>query len=498
MAAILIVDDDARLCDSLSLMMHAIAPEREILVARNGKEALETLYTSTVDIIFTDIKMPVCDGIRLLELLGEQEYGGKVVVISGFDAYDLVRNAMRLGATDYLLKPVNHAEMALAYQECVRSLAMSQPESRRTQLASPMRDLYQQRAEMKTLLSNAEEWPPKGSPLLLLLNVLGRSEPSDEVLQSAHSLGAQLCAECCPELAPVQGDWRRLWVIALASPAQQREALLKRIEVFLATRQISFGFCLLAQSGAEAVTLALRSLERSFYDLPAPPVHGDSASLEALQDAAVDAIVQTDHVAVQKALFLLFARFAQEKPEVRALRRMLADMIYTCMQRNKEFISVIGQRKFTDEDILGAVQEATSFSVLQKDFLRLILLYIDALLAKRTDRADYAINRIRRYVEERYPYAISLSEVSERLGLHPNYVSTMFHHKIGRTFMDYVRSVRIAHAVELMQTTSLKIYEIGKRVGYSDNAQFYRAFKQSMGCSPSQYAGTARSSNSEL
>ncbi|MEG0997199.1 MAG: response regulator, partial [Clostridia bacterium] len=69
MAAILIVDDDARLCDSLSLMMHAIAPEREILVARNGKEALETLYTSTVDIIFTDIKMPVCDGIRLLELL---------------------------------------------------------------------------------------------------------------------------------------------------------------------------------------------------------------------------------------------------------------------------------------------------------------------------------------------------------------------------------------------------------------------------------------------
>ena len=82
---------------------------------------------------------------------------------------------------------------------------------------------------------------------------------------------------------------------------------------------------------------------------------------------------------------------------------------------------------------------------------------------------------------------MSLGEISEKLGLHPNYLSSLFRHKTGETFSDYLRKVRMEKAVALMTDTNLKIYEIACEVGYGDSAQFYRAFKQAMGVSPGEY-----------
>ena len=75
--------------------------------AANGEEGLEVIRRYRPDLIVTDIRMPKLDGISLLELISKNQIPSVVIMLSGYDDYTYIRNALRLGAYDYLLKPVN-------------------------------------------------------------------------------------------------------------------------------------------------------------------------------------------------------------------------------------------------------------------------------------------------------------------------------------------------------------------------------------------------------
>lgn len=72
--------------------------------ASNGLEALNMVEKLKPDIIISDLKMPKMDGISLLKQLNEQQFPGKVLILSNYGEYALVREALKLGAEDYILK----------------------------------------------------------------------------------------------------------------------------------------------------------------------------------------------------------------------------------------------------------------------------------------------------------------------------------------------------------------------------------------------------------
>ena len=72
--------------------------------ASNGSEALLFLETNSVDIILTDLKMPVMDGIELIRQLQAIAFEGAVLVLSNYSEFELVREALTEGAADYILK----------------------------------------------------------------------------------------------------------------------------------------------------------------------------------------------------------------------------------------------------------------------------------------------------------------------------------------------------------------------------------------------------------
>ena len=100
---------------------------------------------------------------------------------------------------------------------------------------------------------------------------------------------------------------------------------------------------------------------------------------------------------------------------------------------------------------------------------------------------SYNVSKGKRLLEQEYMKEISLTEISERLGIHPNYLSTLFKTETGITYSQYLRSLRVKKASEMMRTTYVKVNEIAERVGYSDTASFYRVFKEELGMSPARY-----------
>lgn len=79
--------------------------------ASNGKRALEILNVDVPDLVITDIRMPKMTGIEFIQLLMERHPQMPVIVISGHDDYSYVREALRLGVKDYLLKPISRGEL---------------------------------------------------------------------------------------------------------------------------------------------------------------------------------------------------------------------------------------------------------------------------------------------------------------------------------------------------------------------------------------------------
>lgn len=105
---ILIVDDDPNIREGITREVEKEFENKAVVLnCKNGLVAADLLKCNTVDIVVTDIKMPYMNGIELLEFIRENNISCKSVVLSSYDDFNLVRDAMRAGASDYLLKPVD-------------------------------------------------------------------------------------------------------------------------------------------------------------------------------------------------------------------------------------------------------------------------------------------------------------------------------------------------------------------------------------------------------
>ena len=501
---ILIVDDDPIIREGLSRMIQGFADCPTVHMAGNGSEALETVCSACIGMIFLDIKMPVLGGIELMHKLSDMEYRGEVVVVSGFDDYEFVRSAMKLGASDYILKPVCENNLRVVYTECRARIA-----ARMGKLATPqfgkkdlLRDIYAQQADVEHIISGRseiasflrqKEMPANSRVVAAVLDSFGKGVVSDMDKQALHLLGLSMLDACVssPPAHMVQGEYQQLFVMLVFLPEEAAGGISAKLSHAITEQGMRYGISRKvypADHAAEAYTEALACLEQYFYDLQEEaPEDSNPYPFSRETSVVIDTVAERDTIGADQAILALFQQISYARPGVESVKQLLASMVYTLMNKNKDFIGIVGKYKFTDKDIVHMVREAKTISRMKKDFLSLIHVYIDALNEKLLSRDEYAIQKTKYYIENNYQSNLKLAEIAERLGLHPNYLSTLYSSKTGETFSDYLRKVRMGKAVSLMADTNLKIYEIACKVGYSDTTQFYRAFKHAMGVSPGEY-----------
>lgn len=113
MIKVLVAEDELPLLRGIKHLIEEIDPDFTVVCcAANGQEALDYLSQHTVDIVFTDINMPLLDGLELLSQLAGRGEELHTVVISGYDNFQYAQKAMKLGTRSYLLKPIDKNELA--------------------------------------------------------------------------------------------------------------------------------------------------------------------------------------------------------------------------------------------------------------------------------------------------------------------------------------------------------------------------------------------------
>lgn len=121
MIRVLIVEDEPASAEYLSSIVKRELPGMEISgIAENGEEALALMRKSRVDVVVTDISMPVMDGLQLAGAVRAAWPLIPVVIVSGYERFEYAKTALRFGVSDYLLKPVKPSEL----RDCLARISL--------------------------------------------------------------------------------------------------------------------------------------------------------------------------------------------------------------------------------------------------------------------------------------------------------------------------------------------------------------------------------------
>lgn len=112
---IIVVEDEQRSREGLCRLIRTVAGDHELIgQASNGSAALDMILQMKPDLVFTDIKMPVMDGITLISTVRAHSIQTEFVVISGYADFEFARQSISLGVAEYLLKPVTQEDVERA------------------------------------------------------------------------------------------------------------------------------------------------------------------------------------------------------------------------------------------------------------------------------------------------------------------------------------------------------------------------------------------------
>ncbi|MNI13981.1 putative response regulatory protein [compost metagenome] len=122
MLRILLVEDEINIRNGFRHLLEKIISGVLVIgEASNGLEAIEWLKGNSVDAVITDIRMKEMNGIEMMRRLKDQYPELPVVIVSGYSDFEYARDALRYHAADYLLKPVDKAELALVIDRLKKS-----------------------------------------------------------------------------------------------------------------------------------------------------------------------------------------------------------------------------------------------------------------------------------------------------------------------------------------------------------------------------------------
>lgn len=510
MARVLVVDDEKNIRSGLrTIISRSDSVFTEIDECSNGADALHMLLQCRYDLLITDLLMPQMDGIELVAEIDRMEHKPYIVILSGYDDFRYAQKAINYGVKAYLLKPVDRKELANVLKKAEAGIAEKRGESE-IHGGNPVTEFYENqlslillnenlsRGEIDKILNICEMDVGKQGYTIIAANYceIYESKAKRENNAILNSYLKRRMAEM--HLKGYSLLDRKGNVVAITEKSTDVRELLDPMEKLYGFRYTAGvglqgnAACNIHSSYLEAdYALRYRLLAPSgrivyFSDLPAAD-NKYVLPVRLLKNLA--GMLDTDR---REDLCKLIYRIFDEKQiciypldYLEKLANMLKEEI---IQYLSEYIPNKVNFIQEQEESFRSIYE---FADLQ-EYVRFICGYIMNIneifmKMKNTCNTDDEIDRALKYVKENYRKDLTMAEVANRICLNYSYFSLLFKGRTGMNFIDYLKTVRIEKAKELLKNTDYKIYEISEMVGYNNTKHFATTFREFTGISPREY-----------
>ncbi|WP_057914472.1 response regulator transcription factor [Peribacillus muralis] len=495
MYRVFLVDDEPFIIEG----MKALVPWEDyglkvVGEASNGSEAIKKLETCQVDILLTDIMMPIMDGLELISTLRERHPNTKYIVLSGYEEFEYVKKGMKLGIENYLLKPVNEHELISTLQNSIEKLEKS---TNNEEAYTILRDNTIWRCLNQDI--DAKEWRERvelyslefnGQKLAVILMQI-----SDEIEHEKSSFFRKRVEELFQSVCIVNPDGELILVVSFNC----EDALNKKLDEMnrLFSGYVSGKYHInvgsFVCSTSELYKSYQRAKELSSYRLVLKESGLITDELiRQYTQASLSPSIELDELKRyivgserEKAFLWIKGAFDEinksTKKVAPTIIRGFAIDIVTSIQ--KDVSSHAGNQTV---GIVKRILEAYSVEMLVDIIIEFIEVIFKTLKQKSEHRSPI-IQSVVQYIQEHFYEELSLKTLSYKFHINAIYLGQLFQKETGLVFSEYINHLRLEKAKQLLRGTHLKAGIIGKQVGYSDSAYFYKQFKKAVGITPSAW-----------
>ena len=491
---ILIADDEYLVRSSLKSMLEELnLPLDFIGEATNGEELIALAGLHLPDIAFVDIRMPKLNGLEAIRRGKAISPRTKWFILTGFSEFEYAKEAIQLGVCDYLLKPVSPEELNRVlsgfFEENKKEIAAQNEQFERELMALQHGLTRLEFEHPESVLRNAHFL----GAVFTLDSHLPEKDKAERQFKFSHTLRASIeqrseANNCYALIVLLSGE---LAVIGTWKSIHKNQAELQVRRFFKDLEQELRNF-----SDPDAGITMLVSQECEAY----PDLH---AQLELLHKLAPLRIV----CGVGQVLYLpMLCQQAEEPGRTELCNLALSISRY---YQEKNYLNYCKALQDLGQFISRSnLVENLSLNKAVNDFFqrsihcslsswRDLRLWTRALqqhgerLLLGTSKEEIPgfdlVDQVLAFVDQNYMHDIGLGQISERLYITPNYLSTIFHKKTGINFMSYLKKVRMLKSKELLNDPNIQIQQVAERVGYLSSRHFARLFSEQFGCLPSEY-----------
>lgn len=478
---IAVVDDETPICQWLVYCIERTPGDHQVVSASNGSEAFAKIMEQKPDLVFTDIRMPGMDGLELMRKTTEVLPFTVFVILTNFAEFSYAREAVSLGAREYLLK----SELRAADIERLVGEVSKLKESKVTQknqdvYYSGCIDLYnyylmrQQPDFADTFWKN--QGMKDGGPYRLLC-FPGTDSPDEwhRAAQFAKALceaGDVYCVIACDKGC----DY------AVLQTKQDMSFFMEKLEKALYIRGgigIS-GLHHLRSEFPQAMMQACAAQHATFFCPPETTVSYEQMQLrkklerERLTEKRqeiLDLVAQRRYEQAREGLEQWFADMAVPGTQdvdwaVDGCRRMVLALEERYYQETEEA-----------EQTMNIPQSLAQCIARCKHLL-------DGISRCCLGKCSASISEALEYIHQHYMENISMADVARQVYRSPGYFSRQFKEEVGDNFNVYLTLYRLERAQELLRTTNMRVGEIAEHVGYTSAGYFARMYKRYKGISP--------------
>lgn len=495
---ILLVDDEREEREGIEWLIHKYELPLEVAQANNGKTALEYIEKNPIDILFTDVKMPIMTGLELAKKVYARWPEIKIIIYSAYGEFEFARAAMEANAIRYLLKPIDLDQFKSLMEAVIDSVNKEQKDREE-------KDFHRMESEKNLLfkifstgsgsdreikdISNLLFHDANFSGRLLYIQFTDNffdkyEEKFCEMLKKYFSGNTEYLNMYPNEAYLVVGEEKEREL------KNKGDKILKQLE----NRFDSNGVILVSDgfSSSEQMLEGLHQIHRIQKDLFSYDnqtiLIKDYLGNKSYYESDAEKICKKLRVAIEGHEEEFIRKYNDQLVEsIKSMERVsklyLQNMLYSIVKTMYDYYPGIESKE------LLVSAEALFSTGNSKELLRI---YKDAMdkifLLVQRDGIDETrvIAKIKNLVGKEYSKDISLNDMAEEVNLTPSYVSYIFKKETGQSLVKYITDVRMSKAKKLLEESDLKVLQIAKRCGYENQSYFNRLFKNYYGTTPKQ------------
>lgn len=511
MYRIIIADDEAIECRALEMMIQSSLPELEIVPSvYNGVDLIASVEKYQPDIAIVDINMPKLNGLDALEMIRVRNGQMKIIISSAYSEFNYVKKAMKLGASDYILKPLEKdafldtlGKVLLTLQEERKQVCEKEDTEKHIDemnsvvgkefLSSLMLGEPDERSFRIYLRSLSQEYH---GGILMAVRRLDTEEllQKDSYKQLMKAMEAEI-GKFCSCVGKLHKDEMYFLILPGGHVTEQSirkwisdiSEILRAIGRKQGQNMLSFGVstwkydCEEMGAGLAECKIAVRSQGKpGIYFYESTRKQKEKHYLAGLSEKCLRWMQKGDIDRCCREIHELFSKTEIREDEAGEWQmRILEFILPLCdyMEESQEYLRRYSKKGKIDFSTLRECTDRESMESWMTESLR--------RLAAREQGGEKKsreyIERTIIYMEKHYMEDISLEQTAQDSGISSFYLSRLLKQELNQTFVEILTDIRMRHALQLLWKGNYTVKEIAEQSGYSNITYFYKVFKKYTG-----------------